>query len=72
MEAYPVRTEICVRGEEKNMIIMYDVYYKDKADEFKETHYHSCVLYRETAVFVCDKLKADGKKPWFQFVKVES
>lgn len=54
------------------MIIMYDIYYKSPEDKFKETYYHSRVLYRETAVFICDKLKADGKKPWFQFVKVES
>lgn len=54
------------------MIIMYDIYYKSPEDKFKEIHYHSRVLYRETADFVCDKLKADGKKPWFQFVKVES
>lgn len=54
------------------MIIMYDIYYKDKADGFKETHYHSRVMYRETADFVCDKLKAEGKKPWFHHVKVES
>ncbi len=53
------------------MIIMYEIYYKFPGDNFKETHYHSRVLYRETAVFICDKLKAEGKKPWFQLVKVE-
>lgn len=52
-------------------MIVYDIYYKSPEDGFKETHHHSRVLYRETAVFVCDKLKAEGKKPWFQFVKVE-
>ena len=54
------------------MTIMYDIFYKDATDGFKETHYHSRVLYRETAVFICDKLKTESKKPWFQFVKVES
>lgn len=54
------------------MIIMYDIYFKDNTDGFKEIHYHSRVSYRETAVFVCDKLKAEGKKPWFQFIKIES
>jgi len=54
------------------MIIIYDIYYKSPKDKFKEIHYHSRVSYRETAVFVCDKLKVEGKKPWFQFIKIES
>lgn len=54
------------------MIILYDIYYKSPTDGFKETHYHSRVLYRETANVVCDKLKAEGKKPWFHHVKTES
>lgn len=53
------------------MIILYDIYYKSPEDNFKGTHYHSRVAYRETADFVCDKLKAEGKKPWYQFVKIE-
>lgn len=54
------------------MIIIYDIYYKSPEDGFKEIHFHSRVSHRETAVFVCDKLKTEGNKPWFQFVKVES
>ena len=53
------------------MIILYDIFYKSPADGFKEIHFHSRVAYRGTATFVCEKLEAEGKKPWFQFVKIE-
>ncbi len=54
------------------MIIMYDIFYKDEEDNFKKTHFHSRVLYKESAITVCEILEAIGKKPWFHYVKVES
>ena len=53
------------------MILMYNIFYKDATDGFKEIHFHSRVSYRETAITVCRLLETEDKKPWFQFVKVE-
>ena len=53
------------------MIIMYDIFYKDEADGFKEIHFHSRVAYSGTATRICEKLEAEGKKPWFHHVKID-